>query len=467
MEDWQGCLSPLCQSALQSARDHVARRGGFAITVEDFLLELLDADPALPSFLKGRGVDLDELIRTIQCEQPIVTEVGGEGVLSSQLRDWFATARQVHDLPWLDWPHLLQVLATHLERLSGKAYVAVLELVDEWPLSGVNSGEIPSSGSQHVPVVVSDPGWSALAEDVAVALSCPGALVWVRGPRGAGKSCWLQSMLPGLMYGHVLLDLRREAEVMASDQLCLPDPEADPASMPVLVLDNMPPADLTAALSRDIGLASQLLPAWPGSILLLGPPADHPEPAIRELEHYLGRSLDIVDMPAPDKDQRFAILVAHQAVLEKRWNVELPEPALRYAAGCGNPRVRLPGDLIHWLERACIRLNLYAQRGSSGQLALRGKLDTLRRQSLVAVARQEDSANVDRRIHELEGQLSGLEAERETRRHSGQLRRIQVSDLREELDRWVAASPGPVHYVRQTERDTGETTFAGPRNIYS
>lgn len=86
---------PLCQTALQRARDSVAQRGGYAITVEDFLLALLDGEPAICGFLRSRGVDLDELTRTIQCEQPIVTEVGGEGQLSSQLMYWFSSAREL------------------------------------------------------------------------------------------------------------------------------------------------------------------------------------------------------------------------------------------------------------------------------------------------------------------------------------------------------------------------------------
>ena len=133
MEDWQGCLSPLCQTALQRARDSVAQRGGYAITVEDFLLALLDGEPAICGFLRSRGVDLDELTRTIQCEQPIVTEVGGEGQLSSQLMYWFSSARELSNAPWLDWPILLSVLTRNAERLQEKAYVAVLELVDRWP----------------------------------------------------------------------------------------------------------------------------------------------------------------------------------------------------------------------------------------------------------------------------------------------------------------------------------------------
>ena len=467
MEDWQGCLSPLCQSALQAARDHVARRGGYAITVEDFLLELLDADAQLCVFLQGRGVDLDELIRTIQCEQPIVTEVGGEGSLSSQLQDWFATARQVHNLPWLDWPHLLQTLTSDLDRLSGKAYVAVLELVDQWPLSAEGRGEIPLSGADHVPVVVADPAWATLAEDVAVALSCPGALVWVRGPRGGGKSCWLRSVLPGLLYGHVLLDLRREAEVLADDQPCLPEPGADPAQLPVLVLDNMPPADLVASMNQPSGLAAELVPGWPGSILLLGPGTEDSGTASRELECRLGRSLDVVDMPVPGHDQRLAILVAHQPILEKRWNVEIPDTVLRYAAGNRDRALALPGQLIQWVERACVRLAMHAQRGSSLQQALRGQRDTLRRQSLVAVARHEDHQPLAEAIQRLEAQLADLDAQWEQRRQSGSLRRLQVQDLEGEQRRWLAAGAAAMNNGQQSERHTGERDLAGSGNLYS
>lgn len=466
MEDWQGCLSPLCQSALQAARDHVARRGGYAITVEDFLLELLDADAQLCAFLRGRGVDLDELIRTIQCEQPIITEVGGEGSLSSQLQDWFATARQVHILPWLDWPHLLQTLTSDLERLSGKAYVAVLELVDQWPLSAEGRGGIPLPGSDHVPVVVADPAWAALAEDVAVALSCPGALVWLRGPRGSGKSCWLRSVLPGLMYGYVLMDLRRETEVLADDQPCLPEPGADPARMPALVLDNVAPADLLQMMSQPSSLASGMLPGWPGSILLLGPDGHDQPSAPRELESRLGRALDVVEMPRPGREQRLGILVAHQSILEKRWNVEIPDTVLRYAAGYRDPHLDLPGQLIHWVERACVRLALHAQRGTSRDQAIRAQLETLRRQSLVAVAREESHDRLSETIRELEGRLADSDAQWALREQAGSLRRLQVRDLQEERQRWLAAAPAPVNNGRQTETHTGDTTLAGPGNLY-
>ena len=131
MEDWQGCLSPRCQTALQQARSSVLDRGGAAITIEDFLLALVDQEPALTTFLRQRGVDLDELTRTIQCEQPIVTEIRSEQLLSSQLQYWLALSREISPSPWLDWPTLLKTLTCSADRLAGKAYVSVLEQVGD------------------------------------------------------------------------------------------------------------------------------------------------------------------------------------------------------------------------------------------------------------------------------------------------------------------------------------------------
>ena len=112
MEDWQGCLSPLCQAALRDACDSVSDRGGYAVTIEDYLLSLLQEAPELRHFLARQGVDLDELTRTIQCEQPIVTEVGHEDRLSAQLVYWFSCAREMTDSPWMDWPDLFKAGST-------------------------------------------------------------------------------------------------------------------------------------------------------------------------------------------------------------------------------------------------------------------------------------------------------------------------------------------------------------------
>src|SRR5690606_31014247 len=142
------------------------------ITVEDFLLALLDAEPAIAGFLRGRGVDLDELVRTVQCEQPIVTEVGGEGLLSAQLQYWFARARELSEAPWLDWPFLLRVLVAGAERFQGKAYVAVLEQVAQWPEIAESGGTAPDPDLPgESPIVITDSPWLGPAADVRVTLS--------------------------------------------------------------------------------------------------------------------------------------------------------------------------------------------------------------------------------------------------------------------------------------------------------
>ncbi|HCW88854.1 MAG TPA: hypothetical protein DHU56_02150, partial [Marinobacter sp.] len=158
---------------------------------------------------------------------------------------------------------------------------------------------------------------------------------------------------------------------------------------------------------------------------------------------------------------------APQPILEKRWNVEIPETVLRYAAVYRDPALVLPGQLLHWVERSCVRLAMHAQRGSSRQQALRAQLDTLRRQSLVAVARHENHDVLAEAIRELEARLANLGAQWEQRRQSGNLRRLQVQDLQEEQRRWLAAEAAPVNNGRQTEPHTGDTTLAGSGNLHS
>src|SRR5690554_2073385 len=160
MDDWQACLSPACQAALVQARDSVDRRGGTVITAEDFLLALLDAIPDIAPFLKRQGVDLDELVRTIQGEQPIVTEVRGDGDLSSQLIYWIAGARENYEAPWLEWPHLLPQLASGSERLQDKGHVGFRDVVSHWPAQPAGpfgSRAAVASGATPIALVDSEP----------------------------------------------------------------------------------------------------------------------------------------------------------------------------------------------------------------------------------------------------------------------------------------------------------------------
>lgn len=467
MDDWQGCLSPQCQSALVSARESVNRRGGAVITVEDFLLSLLESCPPISRFLTERGVDMDELVRTIQCEQPIVTGVGGEGLLSSQLIYWFASARQICELPWLDWPTLLDVLAHKAERLQEKAYVTVLELVSAWP-GAVDASEPEQIHSDiTAPVVITGPGWHELSDDVAVALSASAnALIWVRGERGTGKTSWLHGLLSCLEPGYVQVDLRREADVLASDRLVVPG-KADTTGQhwPVLVLDNTPPADLQALMNNAHSLAGELVSGWQGPILLIGP--DSRSGDIKNLERLLGRALNVFDMPESDPAQRKAVLIAHQAAIEKRWNIELPLSVIDYAASRRSVCVSFPGGMLEWVERAAARLSLFARCGPAEARALAGQCDTLRRQSLVALARDEPVGDIDKALNEVQVQKAAAEITWHERKAAGTLRRLSTGDLREELEQWVAGRSGPVHYVLHCDHSKGDSASAGSGSIHS
>lgn len=467
MDDWQGCLAPECQGALVRARDSVGERGGAVITVEDFLLALLDSRPEIPRFLRGCGIDLDELVRTVQCEQPIVTEVGGEGALSSQLVDWFARSRELSDAPWLEWSLLLNVLTTGMERLRDKAYVAVLELVPHWPCGSIDTVPVGIESNTSTPLVVTSESWLVLAEDVAVTVSASSSsFLWIRAEPGAGKSSWLPIMLAAVNRDYLELDLRREAEVMANDLPVLaPSDKASAREWPLLVLDNTSPSDLMLLMERPGSLASELVTNWRGPILLLGP--ERAEENHCSLEHCLGRPLQVVDLPDSDADQREAILTAHQPDIEKRWKVELSSPVLRFAANYPCDRVTKPGAMLEWVERAAARLDLFARCGPMGRVALAGAADTLHRQTLVALARAETPPPFVGALGDIERQQAALEKTWSERKAAGTLRRLSVADLQLELERWLAAGTGPVHYVLHCNQQDGDSAGAGSGNIHS
>ncbi|OZB20639.1 MAG: hypothetical protein B7X58_00570 [Marinobacter sp. 34-60-7] len=469
MEDWQGCLSPECQTALLLAREQVSRRSGSVITVEDFLLALLDAIPALPPFLKRQGVDLDEFVRTVQGEQPIVTEVSGDGDLSSQLIYWISSTREASAQAWLDWPDLLRALVDQCERLQDKAYVAVLELVGQWSQAGDARSAVGVAGTDDgiTPVTVTDAAWLELAEDVAVALSAdPSALIWVHGPKGSGKTAWLQVLLsaPGLAW--VQVDPRRESEILSCDQPVIPSGPGVSTSWPALVLDNTSPAALLTLMSEPAGLIRELVMNWQGPILLLA--AGHPgDKDATRLAQWLGREWEARCVPAISVAQRRAILGAHQPSIEKHWNIQLSAAALDYAATRQSRSVAGPGGLLQWVQRAAARLDQFAARGPIESWALAGQQDALRRQTLVALARGEAIGHPEQSLKALEIERTASEVMWHERQRAGTLRRLLVEDLRQELERWVAARPGPGHYVAHHEPSQGDTLGARSGNLHS
>ena len=451
MEDWQGCLSPQCQNALANARDLVLQRGGAAITVEDFLLALLDTCPTLSRFLTTSGIDLDELTRTVQCEQPIVTGVSAEGLLSNQLVYWFARARELNDAPWLDWPVLLQTLTHKTERLQEKAYVAVLELVSAWPASVDELTMKAGSNAAGVPVVMAQADWIELAHTVAVDISTnPATLLWVKGPRGCGKTHWLESVLPLLGIDYKRLNLRCESDVLSV---------ADGArnrlrsfqhygGWPLLVMDGIAPQDLLRLAGWPGSAAGNVLAAWGGPMLLLADECVTAKAQLYDrLQLCLGRVLTNVTLPPCGASQLRAIVVAHQPAIERQWNIELEPAAIDFAVAQRQRLECCPGKLLMWLERAAARLNLFALRGSSESAALTAQIHTLECQRLVAHARSGSIGEPDLMLEKLVRQQRVAEDEWRQRYARGSLRQLGVTDLQAELNCWLAANSAGVHTV--------------------
>ena len=444
MEDWQGCLSPRCQTALQQARSSVLDRGGAAITIEDFLLALIDQEPALPVFLRQRGVDLDELTRTIQCEQPIVTEIRSEQLLSSQLQYWLALSREISSSPWLDWATLLQALTCSADRLAGKAYVAVLEQVGEnWPQPEADlqlTG--PPAPAASGPVVVTQASWLQLAQDVAVlAAARPKGLLWLTGPSGSGKTTWLQTLVPALSIPYLALDLRAEAEVMGSDVPVFPVAGTDgvDAPAPLLILDNVSPAALNTLMADPAGLARTLLPAHTGPILLLSKAEEGVHAGL--LEHRLGRAVHRLAMPGCKAGQHRAIMTAHQPRIERQWGVELADGALRYASSMAGLTKLTPGEGLSWLAAAAARVSTLADQGAVETQRLAGEVDTLQRQILVAMARGEPVQELEAALARVSLERTASEVSWHERRAAGHLRRVLVEDLKREREGATASLP--------------------------
>jgi len=451
MDDWQGCLAPQCQNALANARVLVLQRGGAAITVEDFLLALLDSCHTLSHFLTTCSIDLDELTRTVQCEQPIVTGVSVEGLLSSQLVHWFARARELNDAPWLDWPVLLQTLTHKTERLQEKAYVAVLERVSAWP-AGVDELTMKAaSNAGGVPTMMAQVDWIELAHTVAVEVSTnPATLLWVKGPRGGGKTRWLESVLPLLGIDYKRLNLRCESDVLTVAEGARHRLRSlqHSGGWPLLVMDGLAPQDLLRLVGRPGSAVGDVLAAWGGPMLLL---ADERMKAtvqhVDQLQLCLGRSLTSVMLPPCGAGQLHAIVVAHQPAIERQWNIELEPAAIDFAVAQRHLFECCPGKLLMWLERAAARLNLFALRGSSEASALAAQIQTLECQRLVAHARQSSIGEPDLALEKLVWQQQVAAGEWRQRDARGSLRKLGIADLQAELKCWLAANSAGVHTV--------------------
>ena len=472
MEDWQQCLAPDCQSALIIARDTVARHGGYVISAEDFLLALLDAVPALAPFLVRQGIDLDELVRTIQAEQPIVSEVHNDGQLSSQLVYWLSRAREVRPAAWLQWPQLLQVLAHDCERLQDRAYVAVLELVRRWPHKpeDMEQEEGESEGPQPVPLAMPDMAWQRLAEDITVALAAkPRSLAWLHGPEGVGKTTWLMLLQKTPALGKVFLDARSEAEVRS----CLQDLRTGRVSAEnlhnrLLVLDHTSPSALLARLAAGSSGLTELLFSWPGSVLLISR-WQKPDPrALKRLSLLLARDCPEYITPEVSCEQLRAIACMHQRTIELEHDVQLSADALNQASARTGDQGLSPGQMLQWLERAAARQNLFASRGPLDSLALEAQQRSLQSRFLLAMARGDESCQeLEAALQRLDRKLAQEDARWQARKQAGTLRTLLEEDLTAEPVTPLAGTGTPVHYTPDIDHRQGETAGAGPGNLHS
>ncbi|GHD51276.1 hypothetical protein SAMN05216429_101111 [Marinobacter persicus] len=472
MEDWQQCLAPDCQSALVLARDTVARHGGYVITAEDFLLALLYSVPALAPFLVRQGVDLDELVRTIQAEQPIVSEVHNDGQLSSQLVYWLSRAREVTPSAWLQWPQLLQVLAHDCERLQDRAYVAVLELVRRWPHKPEEKSpeEGEPEGRHPVPLAMPDMAWQRLAEDITVALATrPRSLAWLHGPEGAGKTTWLMLLQKTPALGKVFLDARSEADVCG----CLRDLHVWPASgedlrSRLLVLDHTSPSALLALLGSVSSGLSELLYCWPGPVLLISRRQRPDSRVLQRLSLLLARDCPVYCTPEVSGEQLRAVASLHQPTIELRHKVQLSAGALNFAASHAADGKMTPGTLLQWLEQAAARQNLFASRGPLESLALDARQQALQSRFLLAMARgDEPCQELETSLKFLEQRLAREDLRWQARKHNGTLRILLTEDLEAEPMPWLAGTDGPVHYTPDNKLTQGETAGARPGNLHS
>jgi hypothetical protein len=195
-------------------------------------------------------------------------------------------------------------------------------------------------------------------------------------------------------------------------------------------------------MASEFSVVRELVTRFPGPILLLGPDSPDVRSAIETLQQALGRRLDQFAMPPSSVGQKLAILTAHQPLIEKRWRVELAPGVVEYVATMRHPLVATPGSMLQWVEHAAARLNLFAERGPLQALVLEGEADSLRRQSLLALARRQSMQRMEWALESLEVERAATEVVWNERKRNGTLRLLKTDDLRSELDRRLAASGG-------------------------
>ncbi|MFE8073373.1 hypothetical protein QQM79_20130 [Marinobacteraceae bacterium S3BR75-40.1] len=462
MDDWQSRLAPVCQKALTEARRTVLEREGCAVTVEDFLLALLDTDTRLTPLLKRWSVDLDELIRTIQCEQSVAPVPIEHDILSAQMVYWLSLAAELHDVEWLTAGQLLDVLSHHAERLQDKAYRAVLELVPSaaWaglelagtglvaPLRAVDSRK--DRAQVLTPIDAATPGKTVMAASV----TQTARQILAAQREDARPVLWLRSRTP-----------LREQEVLRHlvflDQDC-PEPavwyrldwlklvEARPAMLKrlfdrhresdaastVFVLPGCTPAMLSLLLKRTDVLAwRRLLDRAGVRVLLTSTETSVGSATETWVRRYLNRSIRYFDLPLPSVEETCMYLRLEQPRLERQWQLEIADSSLEAAAWLaaqagsesGHPCAS-PDQALRLLQYAAAHKRSELESGSERILTLRARQEDLHRKRMTALAREQDIEQVDRDLQGVSLELAAEEAEwyEQTGRNAGLLIREDV-----------------------------------------
>lgn len=423
MCQWQSQFEPQVQKALLQARQAVGQRGGESLSVEDFLLSLLDL-PELPAFLYRQGVDLDELTRTIQCEQPLVAVPAAEEGLSAQLMQWFSLAREIHGSGCLSlWP-LLEVLVHGCESLSEKAYVAVLEQI---PRHRWHSFRVTPPDRSRLPeasdaLFIPGPGPAAplISERL---LRCANRLIaLVLG--GQCTAVWLQCDHGGLARS-ILAQLQEALSLQAmagsveccscsvshwqlaghcgdfSPRAALEQLQRLPPAPRLLVLDGVTPELWRARIEKDGLWHWHRLLAAPGLTLVLrsASAGEGHERACHWLASQFDRPVSRLAVPDATVADLRARLHFEHAALESQLGLEIESAALDAVAeavirpgGAEEDRTEKAVDAAaaeRLLAGAAAALGWEQRCGTVAMQSLRNRCRSARQRELVSLARDE------------------------------------------------------------------------------
>ena len=416
MEDWLQAFDPLVQDALVSASRLVARRGGDAVSVEDVLLVLLEPRYPLSGFLQQHGVDLDELVRAIQCEQPLVCVAEVDGGFSRELTQWLARARANNGaVPGLS--ELMWTLVSSCDRLSQRAYVTVLEGIAERHWRGLGShtsrgatAEWPGRFCDRLDVLEDSP-WPASQAGFAQArhltalaaygfpplLQLPArSLVQARGLVSCAVSvyadCFGHPVAPWRVQVASLFRSGKGVSATLRKRI-----EQSPHPVNWFFLDNVTPDLLAAIVDYEGVLAWAELASEPSVVLIMAhPPSGGSSSQSDWLSAQLGRTCATVSMPAATGADVLRYCRNIQPMLETAIGMSVETAALQLAVMAsgrhGLDSVTHSGD---WLERGADYDRAQAiLRASAARVRLEMSLGPARLAALEAREKMDEQAEL-------------------------------------------------------------------------